>query len=216
MLQRARHRDHVHLDRGDHPPPGRRARRRRRSDRLRLVGEPRAMSRIGRKPIELPSGVMVALSPGRVQVNGPLGELSQVVPARMQIERGRGGRRHPPDRARRGPGSARPDPDAHREHGRGSHQGLRAPGDPRRRVPRPAQGHRPRARRRFLASGHDQAARESPSTCRRRPRSSSRASTSRPSGRPPPRSARSGRPSRTRARASATATSRSAGRSGSA
>jgi large subunit ribosomal protein L6 len=45
------------------------------------------MSRIGRKPIELPSGVMVALSPGRVQVNGPLGELSQTVPARMQIEK---------------------------------------------------------------------------------------------------------------------------------
>jgi len=44
------------------------------------------MSRIGRKPIELPAGVMVALSPGRVQVNGPRGELSQVVPARMQIE----------------------------------------------------------------------------------------------------------------------------------
>jgi large subunit ribosomal protein L6 len=45
------------------------------------------MSRIGRKPIELPSGVMVALSPGRVQVNGPLGELSQTVPPRMQIEK---------------------------------------------------------------------------------------------------------------------------------
>jgi large subunit ribosomal protein L6 len=30
---------------------------------------------------------MVALSPGRVQVNGPLGELSQTVPARMQIEK---------------------------------------------------------------------------------------------------------------------------------
>jgi large subunit ribosomal protein L6 len=45
------------------------------------------MSRIGRKPIELPSGVMVAVSPGRVQVNGPLGELSQHVPARMQIEK---------------------------------------------------------------------------------------------------------------------------------
>jgi large subunit ribosomal protein L6 len=43
------------------------------------------MSRIGKKPIELPSGVLVALSPGRVQVNGPLGELSQTVPARMQI-----------------------------------------------------------------------------------------------------------------------------------
>jgi large subunit ribosomal protein L6 len=45
------------------------------------------MSRIGRKPIELPAGVMVALSPGRVQVNGPLGELSQNVPTRMKIER---------------------------------------------------------------------------------------------------------------------------------
>jgi large subunit ribosomal protein L6 len=31
--------------------------------------------------------VLVALSPGRVQVNGPLGELSQVVPARMKIEK---------------------------------------------------------------------------------------------------------------------------------
>jgi len=45
------------------------------------------MSRIGRRPIELPAGVLVALSPGRVQVNGPLGELSQVVPTRMQIEK---------------------------------------------------------------------------------------------------------------------------------
>ena len=45
------------------------------------------MSRIGKRPIELPAGVMVALSPGRVQVNGPLGELSQVVPTRMQIEK---------------------------------------------------------------------------------------------------------------------------------
>jgi large subunit ribosomal protein L6 len=45
------------------------------------------MSRIGRRPIELPAGVMVAISPGRVQVNGPLGELSQAVPVRMQIEK---------------------------------------------------------------------------------------------------------------------------------
>ncbi|HEV3485566.1 MAG TPA: 50S ribosomal protein L6 [Vicinamibacterales bacterium] len=44
------------------------------------------MSRIGKRPIELPSTVAVALSPGRVQVNGPLGELSQQVPTRMQIE----------------------------------------------------------------------------------------------------------------------------------
>jgi large subunit ribosomal protein L6 len=44
------------------------------------------MSRIGKKPIEVPTSVSVALSPGRVQVNGPLGELSQQVPTRMQIE----------------------------------------------------------------------------------------------------------------------------------
>src|SRR5947208_9904666 len=44
------------------------------------------MSRIGRQPIELPSGVNVSLLPGRVMVNGPLGELTQEVPARMKIE----------------------------------------------------------------------------------------------------------------------------------
>jgi large subunit ribosomal protein L6 len=44
------------------------------------------MSRIGRSPIEVPAGVSVSISPGRVMVNGPLGELSQDVPARMKIE----------------------------------------------------------------------------------------------------------------------------------
>jgi large subunit ribosomal protein L6 len=45
------------------------------------------MSRIGRQPIPLPAGVNVALSAGgRVQVNGPLGELSTQVPARMKVE----------------------------------------------------------------------------------------------------------------------------------
>ena len=48
------------------------------------------MSRIGKKPIELPSSVSVAISPGRVQVNGPLGELSQTVPVRMKVEQGEG------------------------------------------------------------------------------------------------------------------------------
>jgi large subunit ribosomal protein L6 len=48
------------------------------------------VSRIGKQPIQLPSGVNVAISPGRVQVNGPLGELSQNVPARMQIEQDEG------------------------------------------------------------------------------------------------------------------------------
>ena len=44
------------------------------------------MSRIGRQPIEIPTSVNVAISPGRIQVNGPLGELDQVVPQRMKIE----------------------------------------------------------------------------------------------------------------------------------
>jgi large subunit ribosomal protein L6 len=48
------------------------------------------MSRIGRKPIELPAGVSVSIDPGRVMVNGPLGELTQQVPQRMKIEQGDG------------------------------------------------------------------------------------------------------------------------------
>ena len=44
------------------------------------------MSRIGKRPIEVPAGVTVSVDPGRVMVNGPLGELQQVVPARMKIE----------------------------------------------------------------------------------------------------------------------------------
>ncbi len=44
------------------------------------------MSRIGKRPIELPTGVNVAIGPGRVQVNGPLGELQQQIPLRMQVE----------------------------------------------------------------------------------------------------------------------------------
>lgn len=45
------------------------------------------MSRIGKQPILIPSSVNVAVSPGRVQVNGPLGELSQTIPQRMTVER---------------------------------------------------------------------------------------------------------------------------------
>jgi large subunit ribosomal protein L6 len=48
------------------------------------------MSRIGNKPIELPGGVSVSLSPGRVMVNGPLGELSQTIPPRMVVEQSDG------------------------------------------------------------------------------------------------------------------------------
>jgi large subunit ribosomal protein L6 len=45
------------------------------------------MSRIGKQPIEIPDGVNVAVDPGRVTVNGPLGELTQNVPARMTIDK---------------------------------------------------------------------------------------------------------------------------------
>jgi large subunit ribosomal protein L6 len=43
------------------------------------------VSRIGKRPIEIPSGVNVVLEPGRVAVTGPLGALQQDVPQRMQI-----------------------------------------------------------------------------------------------------------------------------------
>jgi large subunit ribosomal protein L6 len=43
------------------------------------------MSRIGKRPIEVPAGVNVTIEPGRVSVSGPLGSLQQVVPQRMNI-----------------------------------------------------------------------------------------------------------------------------------
>jgi large subunit ribosomal protein L6 len=44
------------------------------------------MSRIGRRPIEVPDGVSVTIAPGRVRVTGPLGSLEQQVPLRISIE----------------------------------------------------------------------------------------------------------------------------------
>jgi large subunit ribosomal protein L6 len=48
------------------------------------------MSRIGKKPIEVPSGVNVSISPGRVTVSGPLGELQQEIPNRISVEQENG------------------------------------------------------------------------------------------------------------------------------
>jgi large subunit ribosomal protein L6 len=48
------------------------------------------VSRIGKKPIEVPAGVTVSIDPGRVMVNGPLGTLQQQVPQRMKIEQENG------------------------------------------------------------------------------------------------------------------------------
>ena len=44
------------------------------------------MSRIGRKPIDLPSGVAVTVEPGLVKVKGPRGELSQTVSQDMTVQ----------------------------------------------------------------------------------------------------------------------------------
>jgi large subunit ribosomal protein L6 len=49
------------------------------------------MSRIGRRPIEIPGGVTIEVSPGgNVKVSGPLGTLEQRVPTRMQIAQDEG------------------------------------------------------------------------------------------------------------------------------
>jgi large subunit ribosomal protein L6 len=48
------------------------------------------VSRIGKQPIEIPAGVSVSIDPGRVMVNGPLGNLQQQVPQRMKIEQAEG------------------------------------------------------------------------------------------------------------------------------
>ena len=48
------------------------------------------MSRIGKRPIEVPGGVTVQVEPGRVAVSGPLGSLQQDVPQRMEIAQAEG------------------------------------------------------------------------------------------------------------------------------
>lgn len=46
------------------------------------------MSRIGKKTVPLPKGVKVALKEGRLEVTGPKGSLSQLVPPRVTIDIG--------------------------------------------------------------------------------------------------------------------------------
>jgi large subunit ribosomal protein L6 len=45
------------------------------------------MSRIGKQPIPLPSGVTISIEPERVTVNGPRGELSERIPRDIEVER---------------------------------------------------------------------------------------------------------------------------------
>ncbi len=44
------------------------------------------MSRIGNKPVEIPDGVSVSVSEGRISVNGPKGELSRELSREMKVE----------------------------------------------------------------------------------------------------------------------------------
>jgi large subunit ribosomal protein L6 len=44
------------------------------------------MSRIGRRPIQVPGGVIVSIAGGGVTVKGPRGELSQSVPASIAVD----------------------------------------------------------------------------------------------------------------------------------
>src|SRR6476660_6238673 len=44
------------------------------------------MSRIGSKPIPVPSGVTIAIDPERVTVNGPRGELQERIPRDISVE----------------------------------------------------------------------------------------------------------------------------------
>ncbi|MGE0724833.1 MAG: 50S ribosomal protein L6, partial [Alphaproteobacteria bacterium] len=43
------------------------------------------MSRIGKKPIEVPAGVKISIKDGVVQVEGPKGKLTQRVPSGIQV-----------------------------------------------------------------------------------------------------------------------------------
>ena len=46
------------------------------------------MSRIGKKPIPVPSGVTVSIEPALVRVNGPKGELSERIPTDITVAQG--------------------------------------------------------------------------------------------------------------------------------
>ncbi len=77
------------------------------------------MSRIGRQPIPVPTGVTVSIEPESVRVNGPKGELSERI--HRDIEVTQDGEQllvTAPDRPRRTPRAARPHAHARGEHGR--------------------------------------------------------------------------------------------------
>ncbi len=45
------------------------------------------MSRVGKKPVEMPSGVEAKLETGKVTIKGPLGEISQTVNPNLTVKK---------------------------------------------------------------------------------------------------------------------------------
>ena len=115
------------------------------------------MSRIGRLPITVPSGVDVTIDGQQVTVKGPKGTLSP----RRRADHRRAGRTAFARRRGRTtsatPSRARPHPHADGQHGHRGHRRLQQDaGDRRRRLPRPGQGQRPRVLARLLPPGAGQ------------------------------------------------------------
>ena len=175
------------------------------------------MSRIGKKPVDLPGGVTATVSGQTVEVKGPKGTRSftatdDVTPRRRGRHRHREAARALQARA----AAVGHVPHPGREPGRGRHHRLQeGDGDQRRRLPRGGAGQDPEAvarlqpRRRLRDPG-----RRHHHHARSPPRSSSRASTSRSWARSRPTSASGASPSPTRARASSTRASSSSARKG--
>ena len=118
------------------------------------------MSRIGKLPIPVPSGVEVTINGRDVTVKGPKGTLSHTVVEPITVEQADGELlvRRPDDerdsKARHGLTRV-----AGRQHGRRRHRGLLQDArDRRHRLPRAGQGQRPRVRARVQPPGDGQGA----------------------------------------------------------
>jgi small subunit ribosomal protein S8 len=88
VLRGLRDRHHFYLERIDVGCPGEKSSPRRRSHLLRLVKKRRRefMSRIGFKPISLPSGVTVTINGSSATVKGAKGEVSVLIPSDVSVE----------------------------------------------------------------------------------------------------------------------------------
>ena len=174
------------------------------------------MSRIGRLPITVPAGVDVDDRRARTSSSRvPRAPSSATSRPQLRLVREDGMLRvERPDDAQALARAARPDPDAHRQHGHRRHHGLpQGPRDHRRRLPCPARGHEAPAQPGLQPPDRDRSARRHRLRGREpRPAWRSRASTRSWSATSPPASARRASPSPTRARASATRARSSAAR----